>query len=101
MPRPVVLFVPHVVRPRGSIHHQVRSRVAAIALQLRVDGVFTEQLLHQLSRLWRQMFFRDERDGLMALAAPGPGRGRNAKRPGKYASKNEDSWFHDPTHLNT
>src|SRR5690348_5935784 len=99
MPPPIVPLVPHIVGPRGSIRYQVRSRVAAISLQLWLNGVFTEQLLHQLPRLWRQVFFRDERDGLMALAAPGPGRTCNVKRRGKYVSKNEESLFHDPTCL--
>src|SRR5690349_13755891 len=42
MPRPIVPLVADVIWPRGSIHQHVRSGVAAITLQLGINGVFAE-----------------------------------------------------------
>jgi len=38
----VVAFIAHVIRPCGCTHHQIRRRVAAPALELRVNGIIGE-----------------------------------------------------------
>src|SRR5579859_6783761 len=96
MPRPIVLLVPHIVRPRGSVNHEIRSGIAAITLQLRINRILAEQLFHQLPCLWSEMFLCDQCNRLMTFAAPRACRRHNAKGDCKCASKSEDSQFHLP-----
>src|SRR5882724_12133209 len=71
VPWAVVAFIAHIIRPCGRIHHQIHRRVAAPALELRVDGTIGEDLLHHLPRFRSEAFFRDQSYRLMTLAAPG------------------------------
>jgi len=60
MPWTVVAFIAHIIRPCGSIHHQIHRRVAAPALEFRVDGIIGEDLLHHLPRFQSKALFRDQ-----------------------------------------
>src|SRR6266702_3958453 len=83
MPGTITPLVADVVGPGGSIHHEIGS------------GIPAEKFLDQLLRFRREMFFRDERDGLVALAAPRPGARRRTKTGHQGAGTQEEF----PAHL--
>src|SRR5438034_11531580 len=95
MPRTITPLVADVVRPRGSIHHEIWSGVAAPAFEPGVHGIRGEKFLDQLLRFRREMFFRDERDGLVALAAPRASARRRTKT-GKQGAGTQEEF---PAHL--
>src|SRR6516162_3375041 len=61
------------------------SGIGAVALQTGIDGVFRQQLVDEPECCRREILFGDERDGLMALATPGPG--GSAGQPGEGQSQ--------------
>src|SRR6266576_3430196 len=95
MPGTITPLVADVVGPGGSIHHEIGSRIAAPAFEAGVNGIRAEKFLDQLLRFRREMFFRDERDGLVALAAPRPGARRRTKT-GKQGAGTQEEF---PAHL--
>src|SRR2546429_551789 len=95
MPRTITPLVADVVRPRGSIHHEIWSGVAAPAFEPGVHGIRGEKFLDRLLRFRREMFFRDERDGLVALAAPRASARRRTKT-GKQGAGTQEEF---PAHL--
>jgi hypothetical protein len=73
MPGAVFAVVANVVGPGGRVGHEVASGVAAIAFELRIDGIFGEQLFNELAGLRCELLLGNQGDGLVALAAPGVG----------------------------
>ena len=72
VPRPVLEFIADVVGPGGSVRESVTREGAAIAFELRIDGILAKKLVHKLARFGSEIFFRNQRYGLVALATPGP-----------------------------
>src|SRR5215472_18915996 len=93
MPRTIAPLVSDVVRPGGSIHQEISSGIAAPTFELGVNGICAEECLDQLLRFRRKMFFRDERDGLVALAAP-PASARRTKTGSQGAGNQEEFLAH-------
>ena len=73
MPWAVVALVADVVGPGGSVAHRVVYGGAAVALELRVEGIFFEESEDEFFCFGGEMFFGDEGDGFVAFAAPGAG----------------------------
>ena len=100
MPRAVVAFVTDVVGPRGSVAHRIVYGGAAVALELRVEGIFLEQSEDEFFCFGGEMFFGDEGDGFVAFAPPRAGglRGENhCKRKDEKSCDMDEA--HEAEHL--
>src|SRR5271157_1702717 len=73
MPRTILAFTTHVVRPGGSVRQQVAKRKTAIALEFRINQILRKELPNQLLGFRGEVLFGDQRHGLMAFASPGVG----------------------------
>src|ERR1700733_13529252 len=73
VPRTVAALAADIVGPRCGVAHRVVDGGAAVALELRVDGIFFQQCQDKSFRFRRQMFFSNESDSLVPFAAPGVG----------------------------
>src|SRR5271157_3094735 len=73
MPRTILAFTTHVVRPGGSVRQQVAKRKTAIALEFRINQILRKEFSNQLLGFRGEVLFGDQRHGLMAFASPGVG----------------------------
>ena len=64
-----------VVGPSGGVGKKIVRRLGAVALQGWVDRIFGEQFVNELECFGSEILFGEQRDGLMAFATPGAGRG--------------------------
>ncbi len=60
-----------VVRPGGGVGHRIGGHGLAEAVEPRVDWIVVEDLRDHGEGVRIEILFGDERDGLMAVAAPG------------------------------
>src|ERR1700746_1655713 len=102
MPAAILALGPHIVGPSGSVAHRIANRGAAVTLELGVGPVAGQQAENELFGFWREIFFRDQCDGLMAFATPWARKRRGQRCPKNYgceaAKRNGKAGYPDQTY---
>jgi hypothetical protein len=70
MPRPVLSIPANIVRPSRSVTHRIVYGRPAVAFELKINWILAQQLENKLPGFRRQVFFGNQRHGLVAFATP-------------------------------